>query len=98
MDGEKPQKSENQSNQNQQKLDLSKSHPVVCKECGYDVFIDGSKFRKISKIVAGTNQDVIVPMETLLCGNCGEISEELQSPQMKALEQLDKEKSDEYGK
>ena len=96
MGGNKPQKASEQPTQ-QAKLDLAKSNPVVCEHCGYDIFVDGSKFRKISKLAAGTPQDVIVPIEVLLCGNCGEVCEELLSPQLKVLEELDKKKSEESG-
>jgi len=96
--GNKPQKASEQSNPTgKAKIDLGKSNPVICSHCGYDVFIDGSKFRKISKLVAGTAQDVVVPIEVLLCGNCGEICEELLSPQLAVLEELDKKKKEESG-
>jgi len=41
------------------------------------VFIQGTKFLKISKIVTGTPQDAIIPVELYLCGDCGEINKEL---------------------
>jgi|TARA_B110000971_G_scaffold195508_1_gene209969 hypothetical protein len=92
--GNKPQKASEQPTQ-QPKIDLGKSNPVICSHCGYDVFIDGSKFRKISKLITGTPQDVVVPIEVLLCGNCGEICQELLSPQLAVLEELDKKKKEE---
>ena len=85
--GNKPQKASEQPTQ-QPKIDLGKSNPVICSHCGYDVFIDGSKFRKISKLITGTPQ-------VLLCGNCGEICQELLSPQLAVLEELDKKKKEE---
>jgi|TARA_B110000908_G_scaffold9776_1_gene11807 hypothetical protein len=91
--GNKPQKASEQPTQ-QPKIDLGKSNPVICSHCGYDVFIDGSKFRKISKLITGTPQDVVVPIEVLLCGNCGEICQELLSPQLAVLEELDKKKKE----
>jgi|TARA_B110000240_G_scaffold132735_1_gene147302 hypothetical protein len=91
--GNKPQKASEQPTQGGgPKIDLGKSNPVICSHCGYDVFIDGSKFRKISKLVAGTAQDVVVPIEVLLCGNCGEICQELLSPQLEVLEEMDRKK------
>jgi hypothetical protein len=45
-------------------------------------------------LVTGTPQDVVVPIEVLLCGACGEICEELLPEQMKALEQLDKQREE----
>jgi hypothetical protein len=35
-----------------------------------------------------------VPIEVLLCGNCGEICEELLSPQLAVLEELDRKKQE----
>ena len=57
----------------QPKIDITKSKAMLCDNCGYDVFIPGTKFRTISKIVAGTPQDVVIPIEVYLCGECGEI-------------------------
>ena len=46
---------------------------MVCENCGFDVFIPDTKFRTISKIVTGTPQDVVIPIEVYLCGECGEV-------------------------
>jgi hypothetical protein len=78
----------------QPKLDLSTSKPILCSECGYDVFLPGTKMRKISKLVAGTDQDVIVPFDILLCGNCGELLEEVIPREIIALEKLDAMKAE----
>ena len=90
--GNKPQKASEQPTQSTggPQIDLGKSKPVQCSHCGYDVFVDGAKFRRISKLITGTPQDVIVPIEVLLCGNCGEICEELLPEQIKALAEIDK--------
>ena len=94
--GGKPQKPSNESAQmGQPQIDLGKSKPLVCEHCGYDTFVTGGKFRKISKLLTGTPQDVIVPIDVFLCGNCGEISQELMAPELKALEQLDKQRAEE---
>ena len=81
--------------QKQQKIDISQSKPMVCNECGYDVFISGTKFRKLSKIAAASPQDIIIPFDVLLCGNCGQIKDDLLPDEIKALElkdKMDKEK------
>lgn len=94
--GGKPQKASEQPTQGgQPKIDLGKSTPIVCAHCGYDVFIDGSKFRKISKLITGTPQDVVVPIEVMMCGNCGEICEELLPEQMKVLAEIDRRNAEE---
>ena len=61
----------------QPKIDLSKAKELKCQECGGTVFIPATKFLKVSKIVTGTPQDAIIPVELYLCGDCGEICEEL---------------------
>lgn len=61
----------------QPKIDLSKAKEMECSECKGTVFIQGTKFLKISKIITGTPQDAIIPVEVYLCGDCGEINQEL---------------------
>ena len=61
----------------QPKIYLSKATEMTCQECGGTVFIPGTKFLKISKLVTGTPQDAIIPVELYLCGDCGEINQEL---------------------
>lgn len=77
-----------------QKIDLKTSRPIECQECGYDIFVQGVKARKISKIAANTPQDVVIPFDVMLCGNCGEIIEELLPEQVKVLEKMDEERND----
>lgn len=76
----------------QQKIDLKSSRPIVCGECGYDIFVSGVKARKISKIAANTPQDVVIPFDVMLCGNCGEVIDELFPEQIKVLEKMDEER------
>jgi DNA-directed RNA polymerase subunit RPC12/RpoP len=78
----------------QPKIDISTSKPIVCNQCGYDVFLPGTKMRKISKLMAGTDQDVVIPFEILICSNCGEILDEMLPAEIKALEKLDAMKAD----
>ena len=66
----------------QPKIDLSKATEISCQNCGGTIFIPGSKFLKISKHVAGTPQDVLVPVGVQLCGDCGELCEELLPEQL----------------
>jgi len=61
----------------QPKIDLSKAKEMECAQCGGTVFIPGTKFLTISKIITGTPQDAIIPVEVYLCGDCGEINEKL---------------------
>ena len=72
-------------------IDLSTSKPMLCSECGYDVFISGTKIRRISKLITGTPQDMIIPIDVFLCGSCGEVNKELLPQQIQALEEQEKE-------
>jgi len=67
----------------QPKIDLSKATEMKCQHCGGTVFIPGTKFLKISKIVTGTKNDAIIPVELYLCGDCGEINQELLPNELK---------------
>ena len=68
----------NQPPQQQVKLDFSKAKEIVCQECGGSIFISGTKFLKINKIgFFGTPNDFVIPIPVQLCGDCGEICEEL---------------------
>ena len=67
----------------QPKIDLSKATEMKCQECEGTVFIPGTKFLKISKIVTGTKNDAIIPVELYLCGDCGEINQELLPNELK---------------
>lgn len=89
MENRKPLKASEQAAP-QPKIDLSKSKPILCSGCGHDTFVDGARFRRISKLITNTPQDVIVPMEVFLCANCGEPCDELLPEQLKILNQLDK--------
>lgn len=61
----------------QPKLDLSQAKEITCHNCNGTIFLPANKFLKIPKISAGTPQDVLIPVEVYLCGDCGEICEEL---------------------
>ena len=59
-------------------LDISKALPIVCdnEECDSDMFMPAMKFRKVSKLLAGTPNDQIIPIQIFLCTACGQIPKE----------------------
>lgn len=62
----------NQLNQQQPLLNnfgLKDTTPVVC-ECGNDAFVNGTMFRKVSKILAGTTKDALAPIPVPICVKC----------------------------
>ena len=71
------------SQPNKPQIDFSKATEMECQECKGTVFIPANKFLKVSKLVTGTPNDAIVPVELYLCGDCGEIVQELLPEQLK---------------
>ncbi len=67
-----------------QPLDLTKTEAIACKKCGGEVFVQGFAWRKISKIVSGKPKDEAFPVELFLCGDCGEVLDELLPKGLKA--------------
>jgi hypothetical protein len=80
-----------------QKVDISNSVPMLCPHCEYDVFISGTKFRKLSKLAFGGEQDMIIPFEVLVCGECGEVNNEMSALELQALEHKDKLSKEQNG-
>lgn len=60
-----------------QPLDLTKTEAIACKKCGGEVFVQGFAWRKISKLVTNKPKDEVFPVELFLCGDCGEVLDEL---------------------
>ncbi len=75
--------------QPQPKVDISASVPVFC-ECGGKTFLPAMKMRKLSKLAFGGDQDMMIPFEVYLCGDCGAEQELFKPVQLRALEQKDK--------
>jgi hypothetical protein len=67
----------NQQPNSQMKIDINQSTAITCADCGYDTFVPGMKFRKISRILTGTASDAIVPIDIFLCGQCGAVCTDL---------------------
>lgn len=67
----------------QPKLDLAKSTELKCENCGDVVFVTATIFRKIPKLVAGTQKDPIIPIEVFCCASCGTLIDELLPPELK---------------
>jgi len=68
----------------QPKIDLKQAKEIKCQECSGTVFIPGTKFLKVSRLATGQSKDAIIPVELYLCGDCGEILEELLPEELKS--------------
>ena len=73
--------------QKQPKVDLKQAKEMVCTsdDCDGSVFIQGTKFLKLSRIATGQPKDAIIPVELYLCGDCGEINADLLPDELKPI-------------
>lgn len=51
------------------KITMDNSTAVAC-SCGSEIFQEGMKFRRVSKIVAGTKDDQMIIMPVIFCAKC----------------------------
>ena len=68
-------------------IQLEKTEAISCKKCGGEVFVQGFGFRKISKLLTGKPKDEVLPVELFLCGDCGEVLNDLLPPGLKVEEE-----------
>jgi len=59
-------------------IDIKKTVPVLCDaaDCENDMFMTAMKFRKVPKLLAGTKDDQIVPVQVFMCTACGNVNKE----------------------
>lgn len=60
----------------QVKINMADQPNVVCEECEGIYFDKITVIKKISKIMVGTSEDQLVPMETYKCAECGYINKD----------------------
>jgi len=61
---------------------LSDARDINC-ECGNGVFMDGFRFKKISRLVTGGPKDAVLPIQLYLCTQCGKALQELLPEELK---------------
>jgi hypothetical protein len=49
---------------------LKDTQQVTCDQCGCKIFQEGTIFRKVSKLIAGTDKDALVPVNVPYCVDC----------------------------
>lgn len=73
-----------QSNQPMLRVGLESSTPIVCEECNNDTFVEVTYLRKISKLLTGSPQDMVVNIPAFACSKCGHINEQFRLVEPKA--------------
>ena len=64
------------------KVSLNDARDVNC-ECGNGVFMEGYRFKKISRLLTGEAKDAILPIQLSLCTQCGKALQELLPDELK---------------
>lgn len=59
-------------------ISLDKTTPLACEECSNETFIQVTFLRKVSKFIAGTDQDALIPIPSFACLKCNHVNEEFQ--------------------
>lgn len=59
-------------------ISLDKTTSIVCEECSNESFIQVTFLRKVSKFIAGTDQDALIPIPSFSCAKCGHVNVEFQ--------------------
>lgn len=88
-----------QPNQPQIPIDLTKSTGIFCENCDGMFFEQTSMFRRISRLLVGAPQDVILPVMVFVCRDCGTplTSPDFMPEGMKDVEERLKQDSNESG-
>lgn len=58
------------------KINLKEQPTISCESCGNIFFKEVMLIKKVSKIMTGNSDDVIVPFPTYMCEKCGHVNEE----------------------
>lgn len=62
--------------QGQINIQLEKTLPIVCDECGEEAFMEVTYLRKVSKFLTGSAKDSLLPIPTFACVSCGHVNDE----------------------
>jgi hypothetical protein len=55
---------------------------VMC-SCGGELYLPSFKFKKVNKLLTGSQDDQIIPVEVFVCAACGEVLQELLPKEMR---------------
>lgn len=68
----------NQNMMNQQpNFGIEDTTAIQCEKCNNNIFNNAFMFRRVSKILAGTDKDALVPIQVPVCSKCNYAIQEL---------------------
>lgn len=59
-------------------ISLDKTLPLVCEACNCETFTQVTFLRKVSKFIAGTDHDALIPIPSFACSKCQHVNLEFQ--------------------
>jgi hypothetical protein len=74
--------------QKQLKVGLTDGTPVKC-SCGSLNFMPLMRFFKFSALLTGSPKDSFMPIEVFVCGQCGEVLQDLLPNELKSKPKID---------
>jgi len=73
----------NNGMQPQLNISLDKTSPITCDKCAGQIFTDGVMLRKASRLLTGTAQDALIPIQVFSCIACGHVNEDFLPPMLR---------------
>ncbi len=64
-------------------VNVKDTTPIECDECKGQVFVEGLMLRKLSKFLAGTEQDAVIPIQVFACQKCGHVNNQFLPAEIK---------------
>lgn len=76
------------SSQGGPRIDIKNTTAIKCEKCDSEIFIPAFYMRKLSALMNPEGQDAVIPVQTFVCGACGNINDEFIPVFMKAETEL----------
>jgi len=67
------------------RVNITQTAGCICGKCNHNTFREESLLRKVSKFVAGSPDDLYIPVPIFVCAKCGEIYSKALPVELRAL-------------
>lgn len=76
-------------NQPKIRVGLENSTAITCENCGNSTFQEASYLRKVSKLLTGSPEDMIVPVPTFVCSACSHVNDQFKIREVESDSKID---------
>lgn len=73
--------------QHQIRIGLENSTAIICDSCKNDTFVEVNYLRRVSKLLTGAPQDMVMNVPAFACSKCGHVNEQFRMPEEKKQEE-----------